>query len=41
MTSQGLRLLGGGTVQSGGNKTPGVILPLAVMAATVSIGVQG
>lgn len=36
MTSQGLRLLGGGTVQSGGNKTPGVVLPLAVMAATAN-----
>ena len=34
MTSPGLRLLGGGTVNSGGSKTPGVILPLAVMAAT-------
>ncbi|HVJ42377.1 MAG TPA: DUF4410 domain-containing protein [Dongiaceae bacterium] len=36
MTSHGLRQLGSGTVASGGNKTPGVILPLAVMAATAS-----
>ncbi len=36
MTPQGLRLLGSGRVESGGNKTPGVILPLAVMAATAN-----
>lgn len=36
MTPQGLRLLGSGRVDSGGNKTPGVILPLAVMAATAN-----
>lgn len=36
MTPQGQRLLGSGTVDSGGNKTPGVILPLAIMAATAS-----
>jgi hypothetical protein len=36
MTSQGLRLLGSGEVNSAGSKTPGVILPLAVMAATAN-----
>jgi len=36
MTAQGPRLLGSGTVDSAGNKTPGVILPLAVMAATAN-----
>jgi Domain of unknown function (DUF4410) len=36
MTSQGLRLLGSGTVDSAGNKMPGVILPAAVMAATAN-----
>ena len=36
MTPQGLRLLGSGQVESGGNKTPGMILPLAVMAATAN-----
>ncbi|WP_119302028.1 DUF4410 domain-containing protein [Dongia deserti] len=36
MTPQGLRLLGSGHVESGGNKAPGVILPLAVMAATAN-----
>jgi uncharacterized protein DUF4410 len=36
MTSQGLRLLGSGEVEDGGSKTPGVILPLAVMAATAN-----
>jgi len=36
MTSQGPRLLGSGTVDSAGGKTPGVILPLAVMAATAN-----
>jgi hypothetical protein len=36
MTSQGLRLLGSGTVDSSGNKMPGVILPAAVMAATAN-----
>jgi hypothetical protein len=36
MTPQGLRLLGSGQVESGGNKSPGVILPLAVMAATAN-----
>lgn len=36
MTSQGLRLLGSGEVQSGGGKMPGLVLPAAVMAATAS-----
>lgn len=36
MTPQGLRLLGSGQVESGGNKTPGMLLPLAVMAATAN-----
>ena len=33
---QGLRPLGSGEVQSGGNKTPGLIVPLAVVAATAN-----
>jgi hypothetical protein len=36
MTSQGLRLLGSGQVKSAGAKMPGVVLPLAVMAATAN-----
>jgi uncharacterized protein DUF4410 len=36
MTPQGLRKLGGGHVNSGGNKTPGLIVPLAVTAATAN-----
>ncbi len=36
MTAQGLRKLGGGDVNSGGNKTPGMVVPLAVMAATAN-----
>jgi len=36
MTSQGLRLLGSGEVESGGGKMPGLVLPLAVMAATAN-----
>jgi Domain of unknown function (DUF4410) len=36
MTDQGLVKLGGGKVDSGGNKTPGVAVPLAVMAATAN-----
>lgn len=36
ITSQGLRLLGSGEVRSGGAKMPGVVLPLAVMAATAN-----
>ena len=36
MTAQGLRQLGRGEVRSGGGKMPGVILPLAVVAATAN-----
>lgn len=36
VTPQGLRLLGSGEVESGGNKTPGLILPAAIMAATAN-----
>jgi hypothetical protein len=36
VTPQGLRLLGSGEVQSGGNKTPGLIVPIAVVAATAN-----
>jgi hypothetical protein len=36
MTAQGLRKLGGGQVNSGGNKTPGMVAPLAVAAATAN-----
>ena len=36
MTSQGLRLLGSGEVKSDGGKMPGLVLPLAVMAATAN-----
>jgi Domain of unknown function (DUF4410) len=36
MTPQGLQKLGGGKVNSGGNKTPGMVVPLAVMAATAN-----
>ena len=36
MTPQGLRVLGSGEVQSGGGKVPGVVLPLAVLAATAN-----
>jgi hypothetical protein len=36
MTPQGPRLLGSGTFDSAGGKTPGMILPLAVMAATAN-----
>jgi hypothetical protein len=36
MTPQGLRALGSGEVQSGGGKVPGVVLPLAVLAATAN-----
>jgi hypothetical protein len=36
MTPQGLRLLGGGEVKSGGSDMPGLILPAAVMAATAN-----
>lgn len=34
MTSLGPRLLGSGKVESGGSKTPGVVAPLVVLAAT-------
>lgn len=34
VTAQGLRKLGGGTVDSGGSKTPGSAVPLAVAIAT-------
>jgi len=36
MTPRGLRLLGSGEVASGGSKTPGMVLPLAVLAATAN-----
>jgi Domain of unknown function (DUF4410) len=36
MTAQGLRKLGGGELNSGGNKTPGMLAPLAVAAATAN-----
>lgn len=36
MTAQGLRPLGHGEVGSGGSKTPGMIAPLAVVAATAN-----
>jgi len=36
MTANGLRKLGSGTVDSGGGKTPGVLLPLAVTVATAN-----
>jgi hypothetical protein len=36
MTAQGLRKLGGGEVAAGGNKTPGMVVPLAVTAATAN-----
>jgi Domain of unknown function (DUF4410) len=36
MTSQGLHLLGSGEIESGGGKMPGMVLPLAVMAATAN-----
>jgi hypothetical protein len=36
MTAQGLRLLGSGEVASGGSKTPGMVLPLGVLAATAN-----
>lgn len=34
MTARGLRQLGSGEIQSGGGKMPGVVVPLAVFAAT-------
>jgi hypothetical protein len=36
MSTVGPRLLGSGTVESGGNKTPGLIVPLVVLAATAN-----
>lgn len=36
MTAQGLRPLGHGEVGSGGSKTPGMVVPLAVLAATAN-----
>jgi hypothetical protein len=36
VTADGLRQLGSGEVTSGGNKTPGMVLPLAVAAATAN-----
>ena len=36
MTAQGLRVLGSGEVQSGGGEVPGMVLPLAVVAATAN-----
>src|SRR5262245_21814787 len=36
MTPQGLRQLGSGQLDAGGNKTPGLLVPLAVAAATAS-----
>ncbi len=36
MTPEGPRLLGSGQLQSGGNKTPGLFVPLAVLAATAN-----
>jgi len=36
MTNKGPRLLGSGQLESGGGKTPGLIVPLAVFAATAN-----
>jgi Domain of unknown function (DUF4410) len=36
MTAEGLRKLGSGEVASGGNKMPGMVVPLAVVAATAN-----
>jgi hypothetical protein len=36
MTAQGLRPLGRGEVRSGGGKLPGMVVPLAVVAATAN-----
>lgn len=36
MTKEGPRLLGSGKLDSGGGKTPGLIVPLAVLAATAN-----
>ena len=36
MTAQGLRPLGRGEIRSGGGETPGMVAPLAVVAATAN-----
>jgi hypothetical protein len=36
MTAQGLRLLGSGEIRSGGSDMPGMVVPLAVVAATAN-----
>jgi hypothetical protein len=36
MTGKGPRLLGSGELTSGGNKTPGAVAPLVVLAATAN-----
>ena len=36
MTAKGPRLLGSAELQSGGGKTPGLIVPLVVLAATAN-----
>ena len=36
MTDHGLRQLGSGELDSGGSKTPGMLVPLAVVAATAN-----
>ncbi|HVN36699.1 MAG TPA: DUF4410 domain-containing protein, partial [Myxococcota bacterium] len=36
MTDRGLRKLGSGQIDSGGNKMPGVVLPVAVFVATAN-----
>ena len=36
MTAEGLRLLGSGEIRSGGGELPGMVVPLAVVAATAS-----
>jgi uncharacterized protein DUF4410 len=36
MTDRGLRKLGSGQIDSGGNKLPGVVLPIAVFVATAN-----
>jgi len=36
MTNDGPRLLGSGQLESGGGKTPGLIVPIAVLAATAN-----
>ena len=36
MTAEGLRRLGRGEIKSGGGKLPGMVLPLAVLAATAN-----